>query len=92
MPFRGLSAYGLRFLSLTAALAVASFKLWGLCLPAVREWPNSLGNISALLGLALVVAIVITPPLINKRPGKSPSPDFDPLLVWTLLTIVALLS
>lgn len=92
-PFRDLSVYGLWFLSVTAVLTVASFKLWwSLCPTPLRDWSTSIGNFVALVGLALFVAIVITPPLINKRPGKSPPPDLDPLLVWTLLTIVALLS
>jgi hypothetical protein len=94
MPFSDLSMYGLWFLALTTVLALVSFKLWAssLCPMALWGWSYSFENIAALAGLVLLVGIVVTPALINKRPGKTLRPDRDPLLVWTLLTVVTLLG
>ena len=92
--FRDRSIYGFWLLGLTAGLAVVSFNLWAsrLWLNTLRGWPGSFKDVAAFTALAALIAIASTPALIDKRPGKVPPPELAPLLVWTALTLVALLS
>jgi len=100
-PFRRRATYGLWILGATTVLAVVDFNLWTstvafatspLWTKGPHSWPSaSLVSFVVEAIMALISSIAITPALINKKPGLDPA-DFHPLLVWTLLTLLAFLS
>ncbi len=96
-PWRDLPTYGYWLLGLAVVLTGLSFYVWSLGTSlgaSLRSRGSASGwhrggllNLSGEGVMALAINIVITPFLINKRPGREPA-DFHPLLMWGLLNFL----
>jgi uncharacterized membrane protein len=94
-PWRKLTAYGFWLTGVTAALTllfdfafepfasrVRHYWLWTPTkFPAAWEGVP-VSNFFGWAAVSVLIAVVISPALINKQPGKSNSPDFHPFAVW----------
>ena len=101
-PWRKSRLYGFRLIGVTAALAlIFDFGLEPFASRVAGCWlwePTKLGflwqntppsNFLGWLVTALIILAFATPTLINKSHQKFP-PDYQPLLVWLLLTLLFL--
>ncbi|MGH7973772.1 MAG: hypothetical protein ACREIC_34075, partial [Limisphaerales bacterium] len=99
--FRGHHYYGFLLVALSALLSVPLFWLWGssfglvaLPLPSgIVGFSKSLAvEVAELALVSLLISVFTTPALINKRPGAQPPPAVQPLLISSILTLVAFWS
>jgi hypothetical protein len=100
-PWRVGPTYGIWVLAASTLLTVLNVVLWarGLGVVDTRKpandfqlWPISSWHWVLVVLQALVIAVAITPTLINKRPGQQPPPNIDPLWVALVLILVNFLS
>ena len=94
-PWRKLNAYGFWLTGVTATLTllfdfafepfaarVRQYWLWTPTKFPVTWEGIPLSNFLAWAAISVLIAVVISPALINKQPGKKNSPDFHPFAVW----------
>jgi uncharacterized membrane protein len=94
-PWRKINAYGFWLMGVTAALTLlfdfafepfaSRIKYYWLWTPTKFPvtWQGvPLSDFLAWATVAVLLAVVIAPALINKQPGKRNSPDFHPFAVW----------
>jgi len=100
-PWRKTRVYGFRLIGVTAALAlifdfglepfavrVNDYWLWQR-MKFPWDWYGApVTNFVGWVVTALLILAFATPLLINKKPAKSPPPDYHPLIVWLLLNLL----
>jgi len=99
-PWRKTRSYGFWVIGLTAGLVaifdlglepfasrVEHYWLWNPTKLAIDYYGAPCVNFASWTVVSLLILAFITPALINKRPGKSPS-SFHPLIVWLLLQLL----
>ena len=94
-PWRKIGAYGFWLMGVTAALSllfdfalepfasrVKHYWLWTPTKFPVTWQGVPVSNFLAWAAVSVLLAVVISPALINKQPGKRNTPDFHPFAVW----------
>jgi putative membrane protein len=101
-PWRRTSTYGFRLIGLTLLLVVLLDVGWEVFAVRVKQYwfwqPTKLAffdwygtPVTNFLGWAVATLLILafaTPCLINKKPMAQPPPDYSPLAVWLLLSLL----
>ncbi len=100
-PWRDLPNYGFVSLALTCVLAVVfDFNLepcaartehlwiWQTQKPFLAWYGAPLVNFAAWAAVTLLLVAVVTPWLIIKKPVTNPPPDYPPLALWLITTLL----
>jgi len=100
-PWRKVSGYGFWLIGMTAALTVlfdfalepfaGRVKHYWIWIPTKfpLTWDGvPASNFLSWAAVALLIALLIAPALINKQPGKRNVPDFHPFAVWLGLILL----
>jgi len=100
-PWRNTQTYGFRLIGLTTALVVLlDLGLEPFATHVEHYWfwnPTKLNfnwysapgvNFLGWAATTLLILAFATPSLINKKPGPQPLPDFVPLVVWLLISLL----
>lgn len=104
-PWRKMRAYGFWLIGITALLIVIldlslepfasrTFRYWIWTMPDKSlDWFGA--PWFSFIGWFLIAILILafaTPWLIQKKPGKTPPPDYHPLVIWLLLQSLMLIS
>jgi uncharacterized membrane protein len=100
-PWRKIGTYGFRLIGLTTVLVVLlDLGLEPFAVRVKHYWfwnPTRLKldwygapcvNFFGWAVTTLLILAFVTPSLINKKPGPQPPPDYTPLIVWLLISLL----
>jgi putative membrane protein len=100
-PWRDLPNYGFASLALTCVLTVVfdfnlepyaarteHFWIWKTQKPFLAWYGAPLVNFAAWAAVTLLLVAIVTPWLIIKKPMTNPPPDYPPLVLWLITTLL----